>query len=107
MEDRDIERFDLERLEYDKDGIPVIPRIGFTIPRSYRKQFVQDMLDEVRLSPGEQLMAIFVKYMRARKLQVEAQAAAKSEVERRQIPFYGQKQPPPKADSGKEQNSGQ
>ncbi len=103
MEDN--ERFDIEKVEYDKDGIPVIPRIGFSVPRSYRAQFLQDMIDEVRSTPGEQLMAIFVKYMRARKVETELAAKATPESGRPRIPTYGPKMPVPMPDQTTKQKS--
>ena len=66
MEDNgEMERFDLDNPEYDKDGLPVIPRISFSVPKQYRKEFLHMMVDEVRPSPGAALMAIFVKFMRS------------------------------------------
>ena len=96
------ERFDIENVDYDKDGIPIIPRIGFWVPKAYRAQFLQDMIDEVRSTPGEQLMAIFVKYMRSRRPDAQAQPL---EGERRRIPVYVEKAVSLKNDQGKAQNS--
>lgn len=67
----DSERFDIETVKYDEDGIPVLPRISFSVPKAYRKEFLQDMLDEVRNTPGEQLMAIVVKYYRIKRSEVQ------------------------------------
>lgn len=82
-------RFDVEKVEYDTDGTPIIPRINFTVPRSYRKQFYQDMVEEVRATPGEQLMAIFVKYMRMRQTQLAVTSKVPPGGEQRQIPVLG------------------
>lgn len=90
--DEETGRFDIEKIDYDKDGVPIFPRISFSIPRAYRAQFLQMMIDEVRNMPGEQLMAIFVKFMRS--TQAENAAAAilgTTEGERRRIPSYGPK----------------
>jgi hypothetical protein len=58
--------FDLNKLDYDKDGIPIMRRIAFDIPRSYRKAFIQMMVDDDRQTPKEMLHIIFVRYMRTR-----------------------------------------
>lgn len=87
--DEGIQRFDIENVKFDEEGIPEIPRISFQIPRQYRAEFLQRMIDEVRLTPGEQLMAIFVQGMR--QYRAEAQAVKGLEGERRRIPVYGPK----------------
>ncbi len=95
----DTERFDIENIKHDTDGIPEIPRISFSVPKAYRKEYLQMMIDEVRLTPGEQLMAIFVKFMRHYRAEVLAVESASElpATERRRIPFYGPKQSTSKA----------
>ena len=107
MDDMDeSKRFDIETVEYDKDGIPVIPRISFSVPRSYRAQFLQDMIDEVRSTPGEQLQAIFVKYMRMRRAELAASVIAQPGVDQRRIPYYGPKVLPNKVELNKQDKTG-
>lgn len=88
------QRFNIEEVEYDKDGNPVIPRISFSVPKLYRKEFLQDMLDEVRTTPGEQLMAIFVVYYRWKRAKIMAATKAQSEASVQsdgRLPSYGPK----------------
>ncbi len=107
MDDKeDVKRFDIDNVEYEADGTPIIPRIQFTVPRAYRKQFFQDMMDEVRSSPGEQLMAIFVKYMRMKRAELTASTIVPPGGDRRQIPNYGPKVLPSKAEINKQERLG-
>jgi hypothetical protein len=106
MED-DTQRFDIEHIEFDKDGIPVIPRISFSVPKSFRQDFLQRMIDEVRSTPGEQLMAIFVQGMRIYRAEVTAQATLPPEGERRRLPHYGPKSSTSKVAQGEAQNAGE
>ena len=86
----EMDRFDIDHIQFDKDGLPEIPRISFQVPKPFRAEFLQRMHDEVRSTPGEQLMAIFVQGMR--QYRSEVQAVTKGlEGERRRIPVYGPK----------------
>ena len=92
MSETEYERFDMETVEYDKDGMPVIPRINFLIPKEYRKDFLQMMVDEVRSTPGELLKSIFVRFMRDYRMKLmNAETTAQLAGERRTIPVYGPK----------------
>lgn len=99
------EGFDIENVRNDDQGIPEIPRIQFTVPRQYRKEVLQIMHDEIRSTPGELLMAIFVKYMRDYRARMESRELP--EAERRQLPTYVPKQPMTKSDQAVKQNAGE
>lgn len=103
MDDK-TDRFDIDAVEYDKDGVPEIPRISFQVPKPFRNEFIQRMQDEVRLTPGEQLMAIFVQGMR--QYRAEVLAAKGPEGERRRIPVYAPKQSTSAIDPQKSQTAG-
>jgi hypothetical protein len=91
MED-ELTRFDMENVEFDSDGSPKIPRIGFTVPKAYRREFLQDMIDEVRSTPGEQLMAVFVKYYRMKRTErIAAETKGSPQAAQNRLPVYGPK----------------
>ena len=98
------DRFDIDHIQFDKDGLPEIPRISFQVPKPFRAEFLQRMIDEVRSTPGEQLMAIFVQGMRQYRAEVAA-ATKGPEGERRRIPVYAPKLPTLATDQGKAQTA--
>lgn len=105
-DDDDVQRFDIDNVQIDPKGDPIIPRIYFTIPRKYRKRFIQIMRDEIRSMPSDLLNAIFVRAM----TQIEAEEAAAIKAmpgdERRRTPDYSPR-PRQSADGqGQEQSSG-
>lgn len=99
------QRFDMDHVEFDKDGVPEIPRISFQVPKPFREEFLQRMIDEVRSTPGEQLMAIFVLGMR--QYREEVLAVKGPEGERRRIPVYAPKQSTSVIGPQKSQTAGQ
>lgn len=101
----DNERFDIENVRYEDDGTPIIPRINVTIPKRFRMQFLQDMSDQFRTMPGEQLMAIIIEHFKSRETKKVLAAKGLPEEERRRIPFYGPKQIP-KVETDSEQKMG-
>ncbi len=105
----DLNRFDIEDVEYDKEGLPVIPRITFAVPKQYRAEFLQMMTNEVRSTPGEQLMAVFVKFMRTYRAEMAAAGSRTTSTpvtEPHRVPAYGLKPSTSKADLAAEHNSG-
>lgn len=102
----DMDRFDIDNIQFDKDGLPEIPRISFQVPKPFRAEFLQRMIDEVRSTPGEQLMAIFVQGMRQYRAEV-ATVVKGPEGERRRIPVYAPKQSMSAIDLQKSQTAGQ
>jgi hypothetical protein len=82
--------------EFDRDeeGYPIIRRPTITIPREIANEFIRDMEEEVRQSPGELVTAILIRYYRAKRLEkVAARPRIKEEPanEDHRIPDYGAK----------------
>jgi hypothetical protein len=89
-------RFDIDAVEYEKDGTPILPRIYFTVPRSCRKQFVNDMLNEVRLSLSDQLASIVIRYYRMRESAMQ-EATQPAQGQPGRVPVYAPKPSRPEA----------
>lgn len=112
MEDNEMtkgDRFDVDNVKFDDEGNPVLPNINFRVPKQYRKEFLKMMIDEVRTTPGEQLMAIFVLFMRRFRAEAVARETATGQLEgsRRRIPDYASKIVAEKPVQGERLNSGQ
>lgn len=81
----------MQNFELDKDQIPMIPRATVGIPKEIRHEFVQDMIDEVRQTPGELIVAILIKYYRAKRAQRMLNNSTVQPGEKPRIPSYGSK----------------
>lgn len=90
----------------DADGIPVIPRFSFSIPKECCHDFLQHMQEEDRGSAGELLTAIVKRYFRRLRAErmVKEMNATEQPQEARSIPSYGLRKSMSNADQGKVQN---
>jgi hypothetical protein len=87
------EEFDgTPHFQTDQEGYPIIKRPTITIPKEIAHEFVQDMVNEVRGSAGDLVVAILIKYYRMKRTQkLQDRSTELPSGDRRRIPVYAPK----------------
>lgn len=79
-----------------------LPRFSYQVPEDLTTDFLQEMKDDVRETPGDCITAILRKFFKQKTEEKMLKAFIESPEERRAIPHYGPK--PSQSDVGQDKS---